>query len=506
MFSTSALSLVDALSHLAWVAGDDGRLVVVSEGFSEYAAQSADAFVGDGWLELVHPDERADVARAWRAAVASGAPFDATVRLLRGSDRSYRWHLGRATLAAGSALGDGKAAWFGTWTDIDGLKRGEASAAAAKRGTDDFLATLSHELRAPLHAILGWARELRFDLTTERRDRAIAAVERNAEAQARLIEDLLDVSRIIAGKLPIERKPVHLAKVVRAAAESIAPAFASRGVRFEVDVPEDVGVVLGDADRISQIATNLLSNALKFTPEGRAVRIELVRDENEATVTVQDEGVGIATSFLPHVFERFRQEDSSSARTRGGLGLGLAIVGHLVSQHGGSALAESEGEGKGATFTVSFPVLESGPEIVATEKPKKPRTDSNAPLRGIRVLVIDDEDDARELMLFALEQHGAVVTAVASASAARVALEKESVHVIVSDVGMPGEDGYEFIRDLRARPPYAGGSVPAIALTGYASLDDRRRAYAAGFDRHVSKPVDFAELARIIREVERTTA
>ncbi len=380
----------------------------------------------------------------------------------------------------------------------------------ANRMKDEFLATLSHELRTPLNAMLGWAQVLRsgrVDAATS--DRALEAIERNARSQAQLISDLLDVSRIITGKLRLEMRPVELPRIIEAALDSVRPAADAKEIRLRVLLDRIAGPLMGDPDRMQQIVWNLLSNAIKFTPQGGSVDIRLKQvgsmagGAGMAEIQVIDSGSGIRPDFLPYVFDRFRQAESTTTRHHGGLGLGLSIVRHLVELHGGTVGVESAGEGQGATFSVRLPVR------TGVDAPAVPERRAGAPaghdlvpradlLTGLHVLVLDDEADARELLVTALEHCGARVTAVPSVADALEALDREVPDVLVSDIGVPGEDGYSLIRKIRERSPERGGNVPAAALTAYARTEDRVRALSSGFQTHLAKPIDPAELVATI--------
>ncbi|HZS03522.1 MAG TPA: ATP-binding protein, partial [Blastocatellia bacterium] len=379
-----------------------------------------------------------------------------------------------------------------------------SQAEEASRLKDDFLATVSHELRTPLNSILGWARMLRSGkLDAQAAARAIETIERNARSQAGIIEDILDVSRIITGRLRLDFQTVDLQPVIEAAVDSVRPAAESRGVLIEQRLDAAVSHVSGDPQRIQQVIWNLLSNAIKFTPRGGRVRIALERINSHIEITVSDTGVGIRSEFLPYVFDRFRQADSSSTRMHGGLGLGLAIVRHLVELHGGAVSAESGGEGQGATFRVRLPLVAvrgetEGPGRRPPAALSKGGLGLSSDLKGVRVLVVDDEADARDLLSVVLAQSGAEVKAAASAAEALTAIEQWRPHVLVSDIGMPVEDGHALIRRLRALGPERGGLTPAVALTAYARSEDRLRALSAGYQMHVAKPVDPEELAAVI--------
>ena len=389
-----------------------------------------------------------------------------------------------------------------------------AELAQANRIKDEFLATLSHELRTPLNSILGWAKLLRtrsFDRDTT--TRALETIERNAKSQSQLIEDILDVSRMITGKHRLNTRPVELVTVIEAALNAVLPAADAKGIDLQSQLAAVGDLILGDSDRLQQIIWNLLSNAIKFTPAGGRVEIRLVSTGSHVEIQVSDTGKGISADFLPYVFDRFRQADGTTTRSQTGLGLGLALVRHLVELHGGSVLASSPGEGHGATFTVQLPLLSvkersgdrSSPGASGTAEGQSetfPESQSHPLtellLAGLQVLVVDDEPDTREFIAIALQQYGAVVKAVASAPEAMGVLEGWQPDVLVSDIGMPQEDGYELIRKVRASEAGRGTQIPAVALTAYARNEDRTRAIAEGFQMHMSKPVQLGELAELV--------
>lgn len=380
---------------------------------------------------------------------------------------------------------------------------GEAhrTAQEANRLKDDFLATLSHELRTPLSAILGWARVLRSRQSDrETTDRALESIERNVRAQTKLIDDLLDISHIISGRLRLEVRPVELAPLIVDAVETIRPAAEAKAIRLDTVLDPRAGPISGDPERLQQIVWNLVSNAVKFTPTGGSIQVRLERRDPAVEVVVSDTGPGIAPEFLPHVFEHFRPADSSTARHQGGLGLGLAIARHLTELHGGAIRADSPGVGRGATFTVSFPVRVTGegPARVVPGQSEKIRPSAVGVLAGVTVLLVDDEADARETLRVVLDQRGAEVRTVSGGTQAMDLLGRWTPDVLVSDIGMPGEDGYSLIRRVRDLAPDRGGRVPAVALTAYVKPEDRMRALAAGFQTHVPKPVDPDELALVV--------
>ena len=359
----------------------------------------------------------------------------------------------------------------------------------ADRQKDLFLAMLSHELRTPLNAILGWSRILKLGgANPETTKLALDVIDRNAVAQAQLIADILSVSQIVAGTLRIEMEPVQLEAIVKAATDSIRPSAEAKGVHVALDTELPASHVLGDAGRLQQVISNLLSNAIKFTPAGGRVEVGLTPSAGTVQIVVQDNGKGIAADFLPYVFDRFRQADSSSTRSQGGLGLGLAIVRHLVELHRGSILAESPGEDRGATFTVTLP-LSAAVKGSNRESPDV----THALLAGLHILAVDDDRDSLVVLARILEEYGATVTAVTSATEAIETIAKNQPDILVSDIGMPGHDGYQLLRDI-----FAVRRIPAIALTGYASQQDRERAFAVGYRAHFSKPFEPAELVRSI--------
>ena len=382
---------------------------------------------------------------------------------------------------------DGKVRSLASQLAEERALRGRAE--EANRIKDEFLGTLSHELRTPLNAIAGWAHILQAGtLAAPEQARAIETILRNAKLQARLIEDLLDVSRIISGKLRLDLSPLDLRHVVEAAVEAARPALDAKKLRLELELVHGAAEVSGDAERLQQVLGNLLHNSIKFCEPGGQIVLRLQRHERELVLQVQDDGKGISSEFLPLLFERFRQAGQPLARARGsGLGLGLAIARYLVEAHRGTVTAHSAGEGLGATLTVTLPQL-SQPASVPPEP--EPPPSSERKLSGAYVLVIDDDPDARELLAILLAREGAEVALVASGSAARDLIRARHPDVILCDVGMPDEDGYTFMRLLRASGEAAGAFIPALALTGHAGPEDSRAAMMAGFQMHVSKPLD----------------
>ena len=379
---------------------------------------------------------------------------------------------------------------------------GRVEAEAMNRMKDEFLGTLSHELRTPLNAILGWTHLLEMG----KRDdaaimRATRVIKNNAQAQAQLVADILDVSRIISGKLQLYIGAVDLREVIEKTLETLQPAADAKGISIQTEW-RGGGSLLADQDRLQQVMWNLLSNAIKFTQRDGHIRVELDVTPHDIRIVVADDGQGIGADFLPHVFDRFRQADSSMARVHGGLGLGMAIVRHLIELHGGTIAVASEGAGKGATFLVTLPVrlpaADAVPQVEQRALSRDVTSDSWVSLNGVSVLIVDDEADALEVLTLLLEERGAEVTAVRSAEAALRVLRKRVPDVLVSDVGMPGVDGHALIRKLRTLPKNEGGQVPAVALTAYATVHDSAKALAAGFTRHVTKPIVPSEIVEII--------
>jgi signal transduction histidine kinase/ActR/RegA family two-component response regulator len=384
-----------------------------------------------------------------------------------------------------------------------------AEAEQAGRIKDEFLATLSHEIRTPLGAILGWTHILQqFDVRGEELHKGLEVIERNAQAQSRIVSDLLDMNRILTGKMRLDVRHMELAPVVHAALDTVRPAASAKHVRLHVSVDDDGALVRGDPERLQQVFWNLLANAVKFTPEGGSITVDVRHLPSHAEVTVTDTGAGISEDFLPHVFERFRQADGSTTRRYGGLGLGLAIVKQLVELHGGVVRAESPGPGLGATFTVALP-LAAAKEHPRIPPPVRPRTGippllaTPDDIADIRVLVVDDEEDTCELVRRLLERSGASVVTASSASEALEHIRAWRPHVLVSDIGMPEEDGYALIRRVRALEPTKGGTTAAIALTAYARAEDRASALLAGFQYHVAKPVEANELVAVVASAAR---
>ena len=377
-------------------------------------------------------------------------------------------------------------------------ERARAEAEAANRIKDEFLATLSHELRTPLTSLLGWSSVLREAKRDEKvLNQGLEAIDRNARVQAQLIDDLLDVSRIVSGKLNLDVRPLDISSVTRAAINVVRPAADAKGIALDYWAQPGLGAISADSARLQQIMWNLLSNAVKFTPHGGKISVRLEQDGADARVTIKDTGQGIDPEFLPRVFDRFRQADSSTTRSFGGLGLGLAIVRHLVELHGGTVSAHSDGVNKGATFSATFPLLADRSEPITVAHSGEHSVTIHS-LDGLRVLLVDDEPEARQIISTVITSTGAEVKACTSASEALAKLAEWKPDVILSDIAMPDEDGYSFINKVRSLPREKGGETPAAALTAYARDVDRRQALDAGYQMHIAKPIGAGQLVSMI--------
>ena len=489
-------TLADNMGQLAWICNQLGNVTWYNQRWLDYTGLTFEDMKGWGWSKLLHPDHLERVVGLVKRSGETCEMWEDTFPL-RGSDGSYRWFLSRAVPVRdehGNIV-----CWFGTNTDIEDLKQAREAAENANRVKDEFLATVSHELRTPLNAIMGWTHLLtRGKLDEETSARGLETIARNASAQNQLISDLLDVSRIISGQLRFESGVVDLVRVIEAATETVRPAADAKGIVLHLKLEHDAELVSGDSMRLQQIVWNLLSNAVKFTPKGGQVTVGLKREYSSVVIVVSDTGEGISVEFLPYIFDRFRQAESTSKRQHNGLGLGLAIVRHLVEAHGGTISASSKGRGMGATFTVTFPLLAVHRNAIDGDHAFYPGGSATTVpagiLNGSRALVIDDEEDARELLTIALTQSGAEVRTAATVRAALDILDQWKPNVLVSDIGMPGQDGYDLIRTVRALESERGGRIPALALTGYASAEDAARARLAGYETHMAKPVSPGDL------------
>jgi len=488
----------------------DGSFQRVNPAFQQVLGFSEEELLAMNISQLLHPDDVSKTLSEYER-LSTGEPVTHMENRLRTKDETYKW----VAWSYFPVPEDGLA--FGVGRDMTELRQihevlrlRAQELEDANRVKDEFLATMSHELRTPLTSILGWARLLQSNqLSDKEKERAVQVIQRNAEAQSKLIEDLLDVSRIITGKLKIEFQPVSFASITEGVINSLAPAIDAKQVKLETEIDPAAGPILGDPARLQQIVTNLLSNAIKFTPNGGNIYVCLERRDSHVHLEVRDTGVGIAAEHLPHIFERFRQVDSSNVRAHGGLGLGLAIVDYLARQQGGAVGASSEGLGKGATFTVEFPLTSWEPiggNLAAVELFTERASaaleslegSADERLRNVRILVVEDDPDTQELLKTVLQQHGAKVVTVGSATSALTEIARAQPDVIISDIAMAGENGYELIRKVRSLEPEVGGHIPAIALTAYASMADRRRALLAGFQTHLSKPIEPDDLLAVI--------
>jgi PAS domain S-box-containing protein len=456
----------------------------------------------EAFKQEIYPDDRDRVVSAIAQAIQQRHDHNVEYRIVR-RDGAVRWVEGRGRLFFDAAGQPDRL--VGVCSDVterklaeDAQKLAKRQAEVANRTKDEFLAMVSHELRTPLNAVLGWADMLRSGTLSEtRRERAIDAVYTNAVRQTKLIDELLDISRIMSGKLPLDRAPLDLRGVVQSGVDVIQPSADAKHINLSVDAGDPIPEFFGDAARLQQILGNLLSNAIKFTPEGGTVRVSLRRSGSAIELTVADNGQGIPGRYLPIIFEPFRQADQLTTRQHGGLGLGLSIVRHLVEAHGGQVQADSAGEGRGSTFTVQLPIVHAGPGAERATDHAETRTGPDADgvrLDGVVVLVVDDDDDNRDLLVVTLQDHGAAVLTASSAAQALEVLQRSSVDALLSDIAMPGEDGYSLIRRLRGRETEGTGFVPAAALTSLAREEDRIEALRAGFQLHLSKPIASASL------------
>ncbi|MEH2387179.1 MAG: ATP-binding protein [Nostoc sp.] len=509
--------LAEAIPQLVWTTDANGESDYFNQNWCEYTGLTLEQSLGYGWLAALHPDDVQSADEVWSNAVKNRTIYNNEYRFKRAFDGSYRWQLAR-----GLPLKDEQGfvvKWFGTCTDIHEQKQileerahlleleqvARAKAETANRIKDEFLAVLSHELRTPLNAILGWSKLLQTRaLDQAKTSEALATIERNATLQVQLIEDLLDISRILQGKLTLNITKINLESTVLSALETMHLAAETKLIEVNTAFAPDVRQVMGDSTRLQQVVWNLVSNAIKFTPKGGKVEVRLEQVDDYAQIIISDTGKGISAEFLPYVFDYFRQADSTSTRSFGGLGLGLAIVRNIIEMHGGIVKAESEGEGKGAIFTVSLPLLpDESPSLTDEQNYPAFLATNSLLLTGLRVLVVEDDDDSRDFITFVLEQDGAFVIAVSSAFEALQTLAEVKLDVLVSDIGMPDMDGYMLIHQVRTWTAEQGGEIPAIALTAFARNDDQQEALKAGFQLHLSKPLNPEELiAAIVQLLE----
>ncbi|BAY27812.1 multi-sensor hybrid histidine kinase [Calothrix sp. NIES-2100] len=506
--------LAEAIPQLVWTADANGQCDYFNQKWCNYTGLTLEQSLGSGWVAALHPDDVERTSEIWLNAVSNGTLYETEYRFKRAADSSYRWQLAR-----GLPLKDEQGhvvKWFGTCTDIHEQKEiqqerahlleleqaARAKAETANRIKDEFLAVLSHELRTPMNAILGWSNLLQSgNLEREKTLQALGTIQRNAKLQMQLIEDLLDISRILQGKLTLNVRNIHLDSIVLSALETMAVAAQTKSIQVSTVFQPSVGPVLGDATRLQQVVWNLLSNAVKFTPNGGRVEVRLSKTDGYAQIIVSDTGKGISAEFLPYAFDYFRQADSSSTRKFGGLGLGLAIVRNIVEMHGGTVTAMSAGDNQGATFTVNLPLPQNeNQDLIAEQNPSSDLRPKFLSLAGVQILVVDDDPDSLDFVAFVLEQDGAMVITVSSALEALQAIEQEKPDVLVSDISMPDMDGYTLLRQLRTWSAEKGGQIPAIALTAFARQYDQQQAFQAGFQVHLPKPINPEELvAAIVR-------
>jgi PAS domain S-box-containing protein len=498
-------TLADTMAQMFWITRPDGYHEYFNQRWYDYTGTTLAQTQGEGWLNILHPDDVQSTINCWLNCLQTGKKYEIEYRLRRAADGEYRWHLG---LAFPLRNQDGQIIkWFGSCTDIheqkmmveeraQALERERAARIELERANrmkDDFLAIVSHELRSPLNPILGWAKLLKTrKLDAAKTTQALETIERNAKLQARLIEDLLDVSRILRGKLSLNISAVDLVTTIEAASETVHLAAQTKSIHLQTELAIGNVKVEGDPNRLQQIIWNLLTNAVKFTPEGGQVKLKLEKVGSFAQIQVTDTGKGISAEFLPYVFDRFRQADEVTTRKFGGLGLGLAIVRHLVELHGGSVQVISPGEGLGATFTVQLPLMVTASETFTDY----PLTENTPNLQGVQIVIVDDDVDTLNLLTFILEQYGATVKAVNSANDALQAIAQTQPHLLLSDIGMPTMDGYMLIQEVRTTTPAT--KLPAIALTAFAGEANSQKIISAGFQRHLTKPIEPAELAAVI--------
>jgi len=513
-------TLADAMPQLAWTARADGHVDYFNRRWYEYTGVAASGDPGtvvdpDGtglgwsWKDYLHSEDADATLDAWTRSLMTGADYEVQFRLRR-KDGAWRWFMGRALPMREPSGAISR--WVGTCTDIDDEKRADeergqllasertarSEAERAARLKDEFVSTLSHELRTPLNAVVGWIGVLKQDPTPENIERGLDVIDRNLLRQTQMIDELLDMSRIISGKMRLEMEAVDLAQVVEEAVASASPTATAKGVLLSTAV-EPCARIQGDPGRLQQVVWNLVTNAVKFTPRGGRVQVTLREEGGQAVLDVSDTGIGIEPHFLPHIFQRFRQADASVTREHGGLGLGLAIVKSLVEMHGGSVDAASEGRGAGSAFRVHLPLAQEVAGDGPSARPALPASPETHPaLTGLRVLIVDDESDAREVAQWFLESAGADASGVGSVDEALALIDDGLIpDVIVSDIGLPGRDGFEFMKRVRqSAGPVA--RVPAAALTALARPEDRKRALLSGYQTHLPKPVDPTELVAVV--------
>jgi PAS domain S-box-containing protein len=497
---------------LIWIAQVSRSRTWFNKRWLEFTGHAVEEEIGFGWTQSIHEDDLARYLQMYAEGFDTRKPFESEYRIRR-HDGQARWMLERATplFEGAGALFSG---YIASCVDITESKQLQAEreqmlraeriareeAERVGRLKDEFLATVSHELRTPLNAILGWSTLLRrLQPGSADHLKGLETIERNARVQTQIIADLLDMSRIISGKVQLDIQPIDLQDVITAALDAVKPSLEAKKLRLRVTLDARAGRLRGDPGRLQQVFWNLLTNAVKFTPANGRIDVVLERVNSHVEVSVEDSGIGIKPEFLAFVFDRFRQADASTTRQHGGLGLGLSIVKHLVELHGGSVRVKSPGEDQGSTFIIALPI-----SVVRTEDTGRHQRPSFSDvdvasielpsLSGVRALVVDDEQDARVIICRLIEEQGGRCTLAATGHDALKILAQGDVNVLISDIGMPDFDGYQLIRKVRAMEGSAAQSIPAIALTAYARADDRQRALLAGYQMHVAKPVEPREL------------
>ena len=496
--------LMDAMPLCVVVTDTQGRPVYWNESALAYTGVALDGATSrDTLLNTIHPTDREHLEQQWNESIANHHQFELKFRI-RGRNGLYRWHLGRGIPQRDDA--DGVTGWILTATDIEAESQALIQAEAANRIKDEFLATVSHELRNPLNAIIGWVNLLQSgNLDPAGSKRALETIERNVHLQVSLIDEILDLSRIAKGKVHLTLRTVDLIPLIESSLDATRPAAEAKGLRVEWEWSGPPLCISGDSERLQQVISNLLSNAVKFTPQGGCVRVILERGAREVTLTVSDTGKGIGAEFLPFVFDMFRQADSSTTREHYGLGLGLAIARKLVELHGGRIRADSEGVDKGATFSVTLPLqtVQARPEEKhGSQTPAAP----SRTLEGTKILVVEDHSDSREALAELLHRLGADTTTAESAHEALAAIGREVPDVLISDIAMPGRDGFALMQSLNEHPAKQAGRIVSIALTGLSDPQHARRALQEGFDACMVKPLDLGRLIEYVATAVRRTA
>lgn len=498
-------AITDTMPQIVWSTRADGYHDYFNERWYEYTGMPRTGDQGFNWKDYLHPDDFERAQKVWNRSLETGEIYEIEYRFRRAADGEYRWFIGRAVPIKDQ---DGNITrWFGTCTDVDDQYRmmkereellesertARAEAERAVRQKDEFVATLSHELRAPLNAILGWTQIIKKsepeDPTLQK---GLTVIERNVRTQEQLISDLFDMNRIVAGKMRLDIGQVDISQVIENATESISHAAAAKNIQVQTLIDSSTVNILGDKERLQQVFWNLLSNAVKFTPKNGHINVLVKRVESHLQITVADDGEGIEPEFLAFMFDRYRQADGTTTRKHGGLGIGLSIVKNIIELHGGRIAVASEGKGKGTTFIVRLPIASAlrtmfdGTDVLQSDVVFEER------LTDVSILVVDDEADSRELVERILTQYNARVILAGSVDEAIEKFKREKPHIIISDIGMPEKDGFQFIRELRRLEN--GRRTPAIALTAFARSEDRTRIMREGFQAHVTKPVEAAEL------------